>query len=326
MKENPNMNAYSGEERIDELLNGYIDDELGARQHTEVERLIAHDAEIEQRLKQLQKCRGLLASMPCAEAPPHVLQGVQASIATAARLYSQTSYNQRAGRIHLLARRALSAAAILGLAALLGAVIYTILAPEPPTDSPPLFVKNDKPAAPKFSPTLAFRGKLELKTNYPAEVGAVIGATIEENGLSDFGGGIRESNKRIHYVRCDRADLNTVLASLETVWAKLDSAKMVLDTQVFGDEVAVESVTTKQIADIIDRDSNEERVKLAKDFHLLNTMEANMPGNKILTAIEGEPPDVILPRPIMTGGQNAQKKPPKADADRTIRLTIILSR
>ena len=41
MKENPNMNTYSGEERIDELLNGYIDDELGPRQHTEVERLIA---------------------------------------------------------------------------------------------------------------------------------------------------------------------------------------------------------------------------------------------------------------------------------------------
>jgi hypothetical protein len=322
MKENPNMNAYSGEERIDELLNGYIDDELGARQHTEVERLIANDVEIKQRLRQLKKCRELLGSLPCTKAPPEVLRGLQASMASTARLHDQSSYNQRAGRIHLLVRKVLSAAAMLALAALLGAVIYTILAPEPPTEDPPVVAASDTAVA----PTLAFSGKLQLKTEYPAEVGAIIGATIEENGLSDTVAGIREPNKRIHYLRCSREDLKSVLASLDSVWPRLESAKLVLDTEVFGREVTVRSVTTEQIAEIIDQNSNEKRVELARDFHLLNTADENIPGKTILAAIEGEPADGIsIPKPIITGpGKN--DRPEKVEEDKTIRLTIILSR
>ena len=55
MKEDSDMDAYAYEGRIDELLSGFIDDELPARQRTEAERLIAHDPKIEQRLVQLQK-------------------------------------------------------------------------------------------------------------------------------------------------------------------------------------------------------------------------------------------------------------------------------
>ncbi len=322
MKENPNMNAYSGAERIDELLNGYIDDELGARQHTEVERLIANDAEIKQRLRQLKKCRALLGSMPCAEAPPQVLQGLQASVASTARLHDRSGYDLRTGRIHLLVRKAMSAAAMLALAALLGAVIYTILAPEPPTEGPPVVAESDTAAA----PTLAFTGKLQLKTDYPAEVGAVIGATIEENGLSDTVESIREPNKRIHYLRCSREDLKSVIASLDSIWPRLESAKLVLDTEVFGREVPVRSVTTEQIAEIVDQDSNEKRVELAKDFHLLNTADENLPGKTILAAIEGESAEGIsIPKPIITGPRKPDRSD-KAQEDKTIRLTIILSR
>jgi len=322
MKEKPNMDAYSGEERIDELLNGYIDDELGARQHTEVERLIANDVEIKQRLRQLQKCRALLGSLPCAEAPPQVLQGLQASMASTARLHNRSGYDQRAGRIHLLVRKTVSAAAMLALAALLGAVIYTILAPESPAEGPPVVAGSDTVAA----PTLAFSGKLQLKTDYPAEVGAVIGATIEENGLSDTVAGIREPNKRIHYLRCSREDLKSVLASLDSVWPRLESAKLVLDTEAFGEEVSIGAVTTEQITEIIDQDSNEKRVALAKDFHLLNTADENMPGKTILAAIQGDPAEGIsIPKPIITGPRKTHRSD-KAQEDETIRLTIILSR
>ena len=46
MKEIPNL---------DELLNSFIDGELAPRQHTEVQRLMAHDQKIAQRLEQLQQ-------------------------------------------------------------------------------------------------------------------------------------------------------------------------------------------------------------------------------------------------------------------------------
>ena len=50
MKEIPNM---------DELLNSFIDGELTPRQQTEVQRLIAHEEKVAQRLRQLQKCKML---------------------------------------------------------------------------------------------------------------------------------------------------------------------------------------------------------------------------------------------------------------------------
>ena len=132
------MGTQSSEGRIDELLNGYIDDELAVRQRTEVERLVAHDPKIERRLHELQKCRTLLASLPCAEAPPQILREVKISLASTAAIYAQSSYGRRMGRIHLLARRMVSAAAMLGLVGLLAAVIYTIIAPQTGTNGPPV--------------------------------------------------------------------------------------------------------------------------------------------------------------------------------------------
>ena len=55
MKEDSDMDAYAYDGRIEELLNGFIDDELETRQRTEVERLIARDRRIQRRLVQLQE-------------------------------------------------------------------------------------------------------------------------------------------------------------------------------------------------------------------------------------------------------------------------------
>ena len=132
MKEDSDMDAYAYDGRIDELLSGFIDDELETRQRTEVERLMARDPRIQQRLVQLQKCRMLVGSLPCAEAPPQILQGVKASLAeeSTAQAQEELAGNQRAGRIHLLGRRILSAAAMIALVGVLAGVIYTIVAPE----------------------------------------------------------------------------------------------------------------------------------------------------------------------------------------------------
>jgi len=326
------MDTHSGEGRIDELLNGYIDDELATRQRTEVERLIAHDAKIERRLQQLQKCRTLVGSLPCAEAPPQVLEAVKASLASTAAIYEQTSYGRRMGKIHLLGRRMLSAAAMLALVGLLAAVVYTIVAPNTPSDGPPVAVDRPpsmivEPAEPTaVSPALAFSGRLELTTSIPAEIGAVIKTTIEENGLSDSVGDVRESGKHIHYVRCSKQGLNSLLAALENVWPRLDSAKMLIDTEVFGKEVAVDAVTTGQIAEIIDGDSQEKRIELARDFDLLNTTAASIPGANVLSPIEAETANLMtIPKPLIVG-PSVQKAPDEAEADKTIRLTIILSR
>lgn len=326
------MDTGTGEERIDELLNGYIDDELGARQRTEVERLIAHDERIGLRLRQLQKCRTLIGSLPCAEAPPQILRQLKASLAATAPLYVESNHNRRVGRIHLLARKLVSAAAMLALVALLAGVIYTILAPETAPDGPPVVVDRQPSEdieqvrpTPAPSRAVAFSGRLELKTSVPAEVGAILRTAIDENDLSDSIGDIREPNRRIHYLKCSREGLNALLAALEGVWPRLDSAAMVIDTEVFNRPVAVDAVTPDQIVEIIDKDNIKERLELAKDFDLLNTTMANMPGAEIRAAIEGETPSLAIEKPIIVG-PSARKTSDVAEADKTIRLTIILSK
>ena len=337
MKEDSDMDAYAYEERIDELLNGFIDDELAVRQRTELERLIAHDVKIERRLAQLKKCRALVGSLPCAEAPPQILEGVKASLAgtLTAKPEEVPAYNQRSGRIHLLGRRMLSAAAMIALVGILAGVIYTIVAPETAVDQPTIVADRQPPADTRMlepvsdtSAALAFSGKLELKTNDLAAVGAIINRAIEENDLSDSIGDVREANRRIHYVRCSREGLNSLLADLEDVWPRLDSATMSIDTELFDTQVAVDAVTTEQIGRIVDQDSSEKRIELAKDFDLLNSMAERLPGGEIVAAIEGEGPNLMtIPRPMITGGELTNAKSAnETEEEKTIRLTIVLSR
>ena len=340
MKEDSDVDAYAYEERIDELLNGFIDDELGARQRTEVERLIAHDVKIEQRLVQLQKCRTLVGSLPRAEAPPQILEGIKASPAWASPAPLQEelpAHDQRAGRIHLLGRRVLSAAAMIALVGILAGVIYTIMAPET-ASVPPVMVADRQPTANIGVPGSArgavvaseFNGRLELRTSSLAQVDAIINTAIAENGLSDTIDDVRKPNERIiHYVRCSREALNSLLAGLAEVWPRLDSAAMFVDTEVFAGQVAVNDVTAEQIVEIIDQDNPEKRVALARDFGLLNNVAAQLPAGEILSAIEGEAPTLITtPKVMITGGdfETNPKPASKMEDDKTIRLTVVVSR
>ena len=211
MKEDSDMDAYAYDGRIEELLNGFIDDEIEARQRTEVERLIARDQRIQRRLVQLQECRTLVGSLPCAEAPPQILQGVKASlaVASAAPAQKEPARNQRAGRIHLLGRRMLSAAAMIALVGILAGVIYTIVAPETALHQPQVAIDHQPRLGTEMpmpvsdtSAALAFSGRLELKTSALAEVAAIINRVIEENDLSDSIGDVREANRSLHYVTC----------------------------------------------------------------------------------------------------------------------------
>ncbi len=336
MKEDPNMDIYASNGRIDELLNSFIDGELTARQEAEVERLIADDVKAAQRLRQLQKCKVLVGSLPCAEAPAEVLEGIKASLATGTLAGGEPSYQEQAGTgsRQLLVRTVLSAAAMIGLVAVLTAVIYTIatpeIAPEGPVAignrQPPERVELIKPspgtvAAPGFS------GRLELKTSALVAVDAFINRAIEDNGLSDSTSPAKRQNKRIYSLSCSRQDLDSLLAGLEGVWSELDSATLFVNTEAFGEQVVVEAVTAEQIAKIVDQNSPESRIRVAKDFAALNNMSERLPGGEILSAIEGGSRSLLtIPKPALTGGRKVIEKPTaRAEDKEKVRLTIIVS-
>lgn len=229
--ENPN---------IEELLNSYIDGELTEREHTEVQRLISHDAQVAQRLRELQTSKMLVSSLPRAEAPARILDGVKASLETeilsGERAWNEELSGGRVGVRHLMVRKFLAAAAMVGLVAILGGVVYTIVAPESP-NNPPVEV--------------AFDGRLELKTDAFSTVNTFIDRAIEDKGLSNSISVENQSGKRVYSLTCGQEDLNLLLASLTDVWESCNSTTLFVDTKMPGEQ-KFDGVSTDRIIKIVD--------------------------------------------------------------------------
>jgi len=325
MKENP---------EIDELLNSFIDGELTARQQTEVQRLMAHDAGIAQRLRQLQKCKMLVGSLPVAEAPDGMLEDIKASLEKRTLLGEQRSdFDERAGARHLLVRRVLAAAAMIGLVAVLATVVYTIVAPETVLE-PPVAIEGLRPPGeidtvrPRPSTVaMEFNGRLELKTSSLVAVDAFINKAIEDNGLSGSMSPARQEGRSVYSLSCGREDLNLLLADLGSIWEKFDSAALFVETEVFGRQVTVNAVTVEQIAEIVNQDSLQRRTELAKDFALLNNTAERLPGREIIAGIgEGSRSLITIPKPALTWSQKATKKPAGQAGDmQKVHLSIVVA-
>lgn len=320
MKENPDMNTNASNERIDELLNSYIDDELTTEQKAEVERLIDQDAKIALRLRQFQKCRILVGSMPYAEAPASVLEGVKASLAgSSLPSEKQPVFEEQAGKKYVLLRKVLAAAAMIALAAVLSVVIHRIV---------PLKTAPEGPTA-RIVAASGFSGRLELKTSALNAVDAFIKSAIDDNGLSAYTNPERRQSRRIYSLSCTREGLNSLLADLDDIWSQFDSATLFVNTEVFGVQTVVDAVTIEQIAEIADQVSPERRIELAKDFAVLNNMAENLPDKEIRAAIEAGNSNLTqqwrISKPVLTSTQKAVKKPvDQAQEKQTVRLTIIL--
>ena len=332
MKENLN---------IDELLNAFIDGELTERQRTEAQRLIGHDKRIARRLGQLQKCKMLVGSLPSAEAPAEMVEDVKAALERRTLLsQQQKGFDEREGARHLLVRKVLTAAAMIGLVAVFGAVIYTIIAPHR-TDKPvavehwmhpaeKIPMQNETPdTVPSFAKSTditEFNGTLELKTTTPIAVNAFISRAIEDNGLLGKVAPKSLPSKTVYTLDCSSKALGLLLADLENVWAKFDSATLFVDTEQATRQVVVDAVSSGQVVEIAGRDSLKERIELAKNFAALNNMAEQQPGRDILAvAGDGKPDLTVIPKPVLTSGEKKIKKPPaRPEGDKNVHLTIVV--
>jgi len=320
MKENPDMNANASDERIDELLNGYIDGELTAGQKAEVEGLIGQDVKIADRLRQFQKCRILVGSMPVAEAPASVLDGVKASLSDMTlSSEKQPAYQQQAGKKYVLIRKVLAAAAMIALAAVLSAVIHRFVPPQ----SIPETLPTRMVAASGFS------GRLELKTSALNAVDAFIKSAIDDNGLSATVNAESRQSRRIYTLSCSWERLNSLLTDLDSIWSKLHSATLFVNTEVFGVQTVIDAVKTKQIAEIAGQDDPERRIEMAKDFAVLNNLAKHMPDKEIRVAIEAGKTDLTdqwrVLKPVLTESQKSVKKPAdQVQEKQNVHLTIIV--
>lgn len=230
------------DQNIEEMLNSFIDGELTERQKIEVQRLIAHDAKIAQRLRQLQKCKMLVASLPRAEAPVEMTDQIKVSLERRALLtqptYDRQRFYERTGARDLLFRKVLATAAMLGLIAILGAVIYSIVAPE---------AVPDKPSAEVRVIAAGPNRRLELRTNTLATVNAFIDNAIEDK-LLNCSSSTRQTDKSEYALTCSREDLNLLLTGLANRW---EQTKLVIETGQVGDKKVFDEVNAEQFAKIV---------------------------------------------------------------------------
>jgi hypothetical protein len=261
---------------IDELLNSYIDGELSTRQQTEVQRLIAHDPNIAKRLNELQKCKMLLGSLPRVEAPAHLAGQIRASLERKALLSPHVvDIDRRAGRNDLFARKLLTAAAMIGLVAVLAGVIINIVSVRPGAEkdlasdewnTAPPQIRFEKPKTslvadaektitgtdvlPVTDIMTDFKGTLELRTSDIVAIDAFIKRVIEDNSIFTYATPAGRGKENVYILSCSRRILSSIMTDLENVWHKFDSSALSIETASDFERLVVEAVKPRQISEI----------------------------------------------------------------------------
>jgi len=161
-------------------------------------------------------------------------------------------------------------------------------------------------------------------------VSASVNKAIEGIDLSETISPARRQDRRIYTLSCSKEDLKSLLSELEPMWPVLDSATLSVNTEVFGEQVVVETVTTEQVAQIAEQNNPVKRTEMARDFAALNNMALLLPGRAVATAIEGQNDYPIhewrVPKPALAKREEPVRKTPSQPEDKEkVHLTIVVS-
>jgi negative regulator of sigma E activity len=308
-------------EHIDELLNGYVDGELPEREHTEVLRLIKHDPAIALRLRQFEKMRMLVNSMPPAEAPANMVSRVMAALdARTAPIYEPTVSGKASGARHLFVRKLMTVAAMFVLVGVLGVVVYTIL--KPGSSLTP--GKTVTTVATHTSPQ-DFYGRLELEAPSQATFANAVLKVIDSKGLRGNVVTETEKGRTVCTLTCSRNSLKAILSELADKWQKLDSATLVVETGIFGRSVTVDAVTPKQIEQILGSSSTDERVAAAKQMSASNRFARLLPAKNLLPEVEITMSDLKGLTPVLTSGGEVKTTAEPIKPGEAVHLTIVIA-
>jgi hypothetical protein len=332
----------------EELLNAFIDGESSPREQTEVKRLIDNDPQAAKRLKELQKCKSLLSSLPHQQAPSKILTNVMAKISAGDSASAQSgqsgqqtfrSKRKALGEIQLFIRKTLTAAAMFILVFGLVLVIYQIVSPQKTQPvarktsaskgvlenrtvvKETIAVKAEKTAplsnVSAGSPVQAAAGvltaRLELKTK-TQDARIAIQKLLEEKLAPDFVVLPSEAEKTIYTLNCSGEKIAAVQADLENVWNEFASAVLLVETDKPGRLIVIDKITASQVADIASQQNLERQLKAASYFSIVN----NIRQSRFAADTTSSKPNDI-PRPLLAKDEQAKPSPGQAAL---IHLTI----
>ncbi|MGA2678538.1 MAG: hypothetical protein ABSF37_04445 [Sedimentisphaerales bacterium] len=332
--------------KIEELLNGYIDGELSADERSQVERLISENSGVAQRLHQLEKCKTLVSSLPPAEPPAAVVAGIKELIRSHPTVTAASEIEDQRGVRHLFIRQALAASIIIGVVGIMAAVVYKIVGPEE-TPTPIVAMKSAPAIKPATMPVAAKPQEtekavvvaaaedttsvgmysLQLQTADFAAVDAYVNKLLEESPWLRYEATKDQPGRSEYKILCSRGGLEAMMSDLATVWSKFDSTTLIVHTDNLGQYITVASVKPEQVADIARQDTIDNRVKLAKDFAVVNSVSQIMPEEKMLAMTDRSLSDLTtIPKPVLTSGDKSTVTAPKGAWDKIqVDLNIIVA-
>ena len=292
----------------------------------------------------------LISSLPAAKAPQEMLENIKASLERKTLLTQQScDFSGRSGQRELMFRKLMTAAAMIGLVAILATVIYTIVKPQPKPQRT-LTVKTSQPTAeiilaPKTNlkapaeqkqqiakaPLIEnlFTGRLELKTRYIADAEKIIVNAAKQNNLSDNFISV-EAENNVFILKCSKKALASLLVDINSLWVDIDSAKLFVDCPQTSQTAAVDSVTAQQIADIANQETDKKRVEIAKAFSFLNNLSVTSTEKSPLATLDRDYSDILvlpnaIPKPILTSSAETGKKYiSRTDTQQEVTLAIVL--
>ena len=322
--------------QTDELLSAFIDGELSPRQQTEVQRMAAHDPDMARRLQQLRSGRTLINVLPRAEAPADLVEQIKQSLERRSLLDEHSVLSSsRAGVRMLKLRRFLAAAAMIALVGVLGVVVYQIVSPVP--SNQPSFRVAGSEATPVPAPVVhvaaaaPFRGRLELSTASLSQAASLIASDASDNGLNTEIDRDASGTRIVCRISGAPERIDGLLAALSAAGQNFKNARLLVETDRFADPVIIDSVTFPQVAGILNQNTEEARMQLAKNTAVLNRFAREMPGRDVQVATSRKLDNTVselsaIPQPrLAQGRKNSDVTAPlKEETQVKASLTIVL--
>ena len=272
-------------EKLDELLNGYVDGELSDRKRTEVKRLMEHDPTIETKLARLRAMKSLLNELPIEQAPADMFEQTKMSLERKCILEDHAaSRDELEGARHLMFRRLATAAIILVLFGSLLGVVLNIMLPSSGKSPSIAGVEPTGSGEPSVSPTASvekfaagnqpvFSVALDLATADPIQMNSLLTKALHSNDLLGSAEPPKPDDpKRTTMIECSKSQVMALLSDLKGEWDRCDHVTLVVEDYREDSDVVVSNVTYDQVVGIFKRNRIYNRVELARAFSDFNAL------------------------------------------------------
>lgn len=294
-------------EKIDGLIQGFLDGELNERQQTELKRLAQHNPNLRKDLHALYRQKELLGALPIEKAPDGLKEEVLARLERRLILSSEPTLPAGPiGRFHLVFRWAAAAAAMVLLPlAILGLLVLQIVKPPKPSVVPPVASREGGMVEPvelkgsdgSADESVLMLGNLRFLTDRPIAVNDSIKKAVVSHKLLSAASSERFEDHSVYRIQCSQSQMAAFLKTLEPIWQLCSKGQFVVSgaDSTVSEDIVVEGIRPDQLEGLV-RQPSAARLQMAAS-HLARLNQRGLSDVAVRVPAEGPGTDeqVLLP-------------------------------